>query len=671
MSSCRLPACVPLFAVVVAALACALAVSSPASAAEMDLLTDANVRLDGAVAGDFAGTPVARAGDVNGDGRDDVILGASRADNNGRVVSGSAYVVYGAASPAGVDLAELGTAGFRIDGPTEGDYLGSAVAGAGDVNGDGFDDVIVGGFGAPSAYVVFGSAAPGDVDLASLGSAGFRIYSPPVPDDGAGRSVAGAGDVDGDGFDDVVVGAPYTGDNDKTGAAYVVFGSASPTDVDLTSLGSAGFRMDGAAAGDQAGASVSGAGDVDADGFDDVIVGAIQADNNGRSESGSAYVVFGSASPPGVVDLATLGSAGFRIDGAAGTDFAGGSVAGAGDVNGDSSDDVVVGAAGADSAYVVFGSSSRTSVDLASLGSAGFRIDGAAAGDQVGYSVSGAGDVDADGFDDVIVGAWGADNNAREDSGSAYVVFGSASPAAVVDLASLGSAGFRIDGAAAGDEAGDSVSGAGDVNGDGRDDVIVGAYAASNNDRIASGSAHVVLGEPDSDGEAIGDGDGDGATDDNDGAPNDDAAPLGPPPPSLPAPMPPAPGPALTWQLERRATAKLVRRGGSLRLRTGFVAICPQGVTACTGRVTLKTLVRSRGKKGRKKVAVFLTGKLAPRTIAGGTEQAIVLRLNRRARRMLARGGSLKAMLRGSIRTGGGEAIVRTARLRIAPPKRT
>jgi Putative Ig domain/FG-GAP repeat len=481
----------------------------PQQSGSVDLLSQANVEIDGAAAGDHAGVSVAGAGDVNGDGIGDVIIGARAAGNNSRAFSGSAYVVFGQPSPTPVDLDKLGSRGFRIDGAAAGDGAGVAVAGAGDVNGDGRADVIVGAEDAGnnsrvfsgSAYVVFGKASTTTVDLSSLGAQGFRIDGAASGDE-AGEAVAGAGDVNGDGRADVIVGAFAAGNNSRadSGSAYVVFGKASTATVDLSSLGAQGFRVDGAAAHDEAGVAVAAAGDVNRDGLGDVIIGARGAANNHRSNSGSAYVVFGKASTT-AVDLNSRGAQGFRIDGAAPGADAGISVAGAGDVNGDGMADVIVGAdsagnnarAASGSAYVVFGKTSTAPVDLGALGADGFRIDGAAGGDEAGISVAGAGDVNGDGRPDVIVGALFAGNNGRAISGSAYVVFGKSSTT-TVDLGALASQGFRVDGAAASDLAGGSVAGAGDVNGDGRADVLVGAEVADDNGRADSGSVYELYG---------------------------------------------------------------------------------------------------------------------------------------------------------------------------------
>jgi len=487
--------------VVAAAGAAVAAAVLPQQNGTVDLLTQANVRLDGAAPQDFSASAVA-AGDVNGDGRSDVIIGAPDARNNSRGGSGSVYVVFGQPAPTNVDLVNLGTAGFRIDGAGGGDQAGSAVA-AGDINGDGRADVIIGAprtdtatlFDAGSVYVVFGSATPAKVDLASLGAGGFRIDG----DENSaflGSSVASAGDVNGDGRGDIVLGAPGRNANgNDSGAAYVIYGQAASASIDLLNpLGGAGYRILGPTPADEAGSSVSGAGDVNADGRADVIVGVPNAGNNGRAGSGSAYVIYGQPAPADVNLSAPFG--GYQIDGPTANDAAGLSVGDAGDVNGDARADVIVGAPFAGNggfAYVIFGQPAPANVDLLNVGAAGFRIDGALSGDRAGIRVDGVGDVNADGRPDVIVGADDSDTNLRNLSGSAHVVYGKASTTNV-SLSALASGGYRIDGAATDDHAGSAVGAAGDINGDGRPDVIVGAADANNNDRFDSGSAYVVFG---------------------------------------------------------------------------------------------------------------------------------------------------------------------------------
>jgi hypothetical protein len=478
-------------------------------------------RINGVAAGDYAGHSVSSAGDVNGDGYADLLIGAYGADAHGES-SGAAYVVFGTASgfAANLDLSELdATRGLRISGEAEGDQVGFGVSEAGDVNGDGHADFLVGAFGADpngvtsgAAYVVFGTAGDLDynLDLSALdGSNGFQL-SGVAADDRAAR-VSAAGDVNGDGYGDLIIGADWADPHAifNAGAAYVVFGAAGGfgSNLDLSALdGTNGFKLSGEAWRDCAGYAISDVGDVNGDGFDDVIVGARGADPNG-SYSGSSYVVYGAAGGfDANLELSALdGTSGFQISGEAAGDQASHSLSAAGDVNGDGFADFVIGAWGVDdngnnagSAYVVFGAAGGfgSNLDLSTLdGTNGFQLPGGWEGDLAGFSaVGGAGDMNGDGYDDVIVGAFVVGVDAI-DPGAAYVVFGAAGGfGATLELSSLdGSNGFQLSGEAHYDCAGRSVSGAGDVNGDGFADLLIGAHQADGGG-ADSGASYVVYG---------------------------------------------------------------------------------------------------------------------------------------------------------------------------------
>jgi hypothetical protein len=469
--------------------------------------------LNGVAAGDYAGQSVSAAGDINGDGFADLVIGAPYSSTVASY-AGASYVVFGGAPglPSPLNLSTLDAdSGLVITGASAFDYVGFSVAGAGDVNGDGFADLII---GAPSsslgedysgaAFVVFGGnqPLPASLSVADLdGDNGFAIPAIVGYSD-SGTSVSGAGDINGDGIDDLIIGAPYT----TNGTGYVVFGSDQDWDATfaLSGLtGTNGFRIEGVNEADTLGQSVSGAGDINGDGIDDLVVGATLAGTPG-AYAGAAYVVFGkqgAATHP--LNLSTLnGTNGFAIVGVSDGDSAGFSVSAAGDVNGDTIDDLIIGAPGADpngnssgAGYVVFGKNQpwTSPLNLTSLnGSNGFALYGGIAGDASGTAVSAAGDINNDGFGDLIIGAPRADPSG-DASGAAFVVLGSNQAwSATVSLASLnGSNGFRVDGVGAGDEAGTSVSAAGDIDVDGSADFLVGAPRDDPNG-ADSGAAYVI-----------------------------------------------------------------------------------------------------------------------------------------------------------------------------------
>lgn len=451
----------------------------------VDLLTQANATFTGPTGAD-AGGSLDGAGDVNGDGIDDMIIGAQTANPASRADAGSAYVVFGSASPANAELESLGTRGFRIDGAVAGDRLGSTVTSAGDVNGDGRDDLLVGAYAADAyrgrAYVVFGKADSATVDTAALGGQGFQIDGQ-ATNDWLGLSLAGGRDVNGDGRDDVVVGA-YRADNNgraASGSAYVIFGRSATTTISTASLGSAGYRIDGPASSLNGAAAdaVALPGDMNGDGRSEVVVGVPFL-----SAAGSAYVVFGKASTT-AVDLAAVGSAGYKINGAAG-DNIGIGMTSPGDTNGDGRADIVLNAILADnngrtdsgSTYILRGKADTTAVNLSTFvaDGAGLRLDGATATHQAGRTVAAPGDVNGDGRGDLVLGTYQNDVPGRPSAGIAYVVFGTGATGAQ-DLGTLGAGGYEIQGAVANGYL-EPVAAAGDINGDGRRDILLSAPGA-------------------------------------------------------------------------------------------------------------------------------------------------------------------------------------------------
>ncbi|MEQ9638721.1 MAG: hypothetical protein RIM84_01755 [Alphaproteobacteria bacterium] len=373
-------------------------------------LGDGGTLIDGPADNAFADA-IASAGDFNNDGINDILVGAYGLNAN----TGGVYILSGNGDGLAntIDLGYQNGGGILIDGETAGDRFGQVVGGGGDVNNDGIDDIVVNSSG-EKVYVIFGAANNGPnftvSDLPTPGSA-FTI-TPANADDLDNFNVDIISDVNGDGIDDILVGAGYyNGAGTMRGAVYVIFGSATPANIDLSSLGTAGIRIDGAADNDRIGAYAGGVqGDFNGDGFNDIVIGSL---------GNKAYIVFGGASLTNI-DLGSLAdSAGVEFTAEAGDDGLGLSASGAGDVNNDGLADVLLGApfdddggANAGASYLIYGafSATPTAGDDTLTGAGGDdSIDGGAGNDTI-FSNGGNDTVLGNVGDDLLAAGSGNDS---------------------------------------------------------------------------------------------------------------------------------------------------------------------------------------------------------------------------------------------------------------------
>lgn len=382
--------------------------------------------IEGEADGHGLGWAVASAGDFNGDNVPDVAVSAPHASIDGRV-----YVVYGKADDAPVSTALLGPGqGLWVEDEVPDGFFGGSIDVIGDADTDGFDDIVIGNplseMQRGRIYILRGdtqrsSGYPGDLILGE------------VPGRAAGYDVAGVGDINGDGAFDIAVSSEYvSASQQEAGKVYVIFGGKPPSSAAFADVaqGMGGFAVVGVGEGDFLGHSLSGAGDFDNDGFNDLILGAWGVSD----ESGAAYIFFGSDAP---ASGPLLASDGLEIASEAVGSRFGQEVAGLGDVNGDGFDDVAIaaplfdvpGKQDAGRVYVIFGGPSRDSIGAADIAEAkgGFAINGEVALDgfmSAIVAIAGPGDINKDGFDDILIGIPGHSPAGKELAGRAYLVFG-------------------------------------------------------------------------------------------------------------------------------------------------------------------------------------------------------------------------------------------------------
>ena len=466
------------------------------------------------------------AGDINNDGFNDIILSNPGANVEGLKQTGEVYIIFGAENigeSGNIDVNRLdGSNGFLIQGIEESSNFGQSISNAGDLNNDGIDDIIIGAPASTSAnefagraYVIFGDADlgnSGSLDIKQLdGKNGFEIKHTEEYRL-TGFSVSHAGDVNGDDIDDLVIGSPFSTSKDIA-KDYVVFGRSNIGSSGVLELSDINGENGFAIVGNKDNIPihyVSSAGDVNGDGFDDLAIGAPTAGDStlesygidsirGESASGKGYVIYGSedVGKSGEFNLSSLDrSNGFTttIDLRGG--FFGRSVSSAGDVNHDGVDDVVFGGTFT-GGHVVFGNRNLTIADELNVknldGKNGFSILRDDLSEQLGSSVSSAGDFNNDGIDDLAIVAPNADRGKNSDSAEGYLIFGKE------DLASSGNfelsqletnsslilqnysksidsyiPNFRED-----RSSNNAVSNLGDINGDGIDDLIIGVPGGS------------------------------------------------------------------------------------------------------------------------------------------------------------------------------------------------
>jgi hypothetical protein len=447
---------------------------------ELEMLTsEEGTTFIGATAGDELGYSVCVGGDINGDSKTDILLGAPGYSTNIGIV----YAIYGAASMSNVDMSSF-SGGITITG-TSGSKLGTTVDIGGDANGDGKADMMVGapGFSTSTgaAYLLYGGASLTSVTTSSLGTGGVAFTGPATNTFG-GFSFTLNYDHNQDGKADPIISAYGYASN--RGRTYRVLGDVSLASMGLATVAANAF-LSGPVSVGKSGFSVDSGGDINGDSKTDLVIGT-----PATAAGGTVSVLFGGADWSPISNLVIPTGSGFTITGPAAGCLTGFSVSLGEDVNGDGISDMLIGAPGCSSntgtVYLVYGKISPVSFTLSGSMTQGVSFAGATAGDQVGSSVAIGGDFNGDGKADMLIGAPGYYSN----TGIVYLIYGSVSLANIPMAFFSGSNGIKITGEYGGCFTGFSVSLRGDVNGDGYADILIGAVGYASN----KGKVYLIYG---------------------------------------------------------------------------------------------------------------------------------------------------------------------------------
>ncbi len=408
--------------------------------------------------------------------------------------------------------------GFSINGIHPDGRLGFYVSHIGDINADGLDDISVcAPWAVPDTinetgevYIIFGHNNLTDTtfDLNTLnGQNGFKVRGVNEEDRLGYGGAQAAGDINNDGIDDLIITTPYTDpepDSLNTGSAYIIFGKSDtfPANINLETLdNTTGLTLNGTNYWDNFGTIGGAAGDINNDGIDDFFVTADDTDFNGLS-SGTVYVIYGKEIFPDTLDVDTLHlEHGFLINGKNATDNVGIAANRLEDINGDGINDLAVGAFHANNdtgaGYVIFGRNNNfeDTINVGDLdGSEGFTLLGQTPGDRNGIAIGDAGDINNDGIHDVYISASRKTVNNVAFAGCTYIIYGQPHHASTIYLDNINTdIGFRINGSEPVQFSGNSVQGLGDVNQDGLDDLLIGAFFSSKG-KNRNGATYIVFG---------------------------------------------------------------------------------------------------------------------------------------------------------------------------------